>query len=148
MRTLNCNQAVKGKTQHLCPMQFDIAERSIDRFTKRGETVLDPFAGIGTVPFCAVKMGRRAVGVELSPRYFIDAVEYVKQAEREASVRTLFDLDAVVSEPADDVPEELTAAASERLDAVSPIHVDAPAFGPLFGDAAPMPAPTATHTGT
>ena len=143
MRTLNCNQAVKGKTQHLCPMQFDIAERSIDRFTKRGETVLDPFAGIGTVPFCAVKMGRRAVGVELSPRYFIDAVEYVKQAEREASVRTLFDLDAVVSEPTDDVPEELSVASSERLDAVSPIHVDAPAFGPLFGDAPPLLAPEA-----
>ena len=139
MRTLNCTQAVKGKAQHLSPMQFDIAERSIDRFTKRGETVLDPFAGIGTVPFCAVKMGRRAVGIELSPRYFVDAVEYVKQAERVATVPTLFDLDAAVSDDTPDVPEELADVAPVKLDAVSPIHVDAPAFGPLFGTDAPPP---------
>jgi DNA modification methylase len=59
-----------------------------------GETVFDPFAGLGTVPYCAVKLGRKGRGHELNPRYHGDAAGYCRAAEREASVPTLFDLDA------------------------------------------------------
>ena len=49
MLTLNTAQSQRNKEMHLCPMQFDIAERLINRFTMKGETVLDPFVGSGTV---------------------------------------------------------------------------------------------------
>jgi DNA modification methylase len=91
MRTLNMIQAQKGKEQHLCPMQFDIADRLIDRFTNVGEVVYDPFAGIGSVPYRALLKGRKALGVELSPRYFADACHYLKAAENQMSMPSLFD---------------------------------------------------------
>lgn len=93
MRTLNSSQYAKGREMHLCPMQFDLAERVINQFSMPGEVVLDPFAGIGTVSMMAVKMGRRGLGVELSERYFEDAVYYCHEAEARRSVPTLFDLE-------------------------------------------------------
>lgn len=92
MRTLNMLQERKGQQQHLCPLQFDIVDRLIVQFSMEGETVFDPFAGLMTVPYCAVKLGRRGVGVELNPDYWRDGVAYVEAAAAEASVPTLFDV--------------------------------------------------------
>ncbi|WP_214103190.1 DNA methyltransferase [Acrocarpospora catenulata] len=92
MRTLNMMQERKGQQFHLCPLQFDIVERLINQFSMRGELVFDPFGGLMTVPYCAIRMGRRGLGVELNPQYFRDGVAYVEAAEREASLPTLFDL--------------------------------------------------------
>ena len=90
MRTLNMIQSQKGKEQHLCPMQFDIAYRLIERFTNKGETVFDPFGGIMSVPYCAIKKGRKAIATELSNRYFFDGVQHLKAAENEISMPDLF----------------------------------------------------------
>jgi len=95
MRTLNMTQKAKGREMHLCPLQLDIVERVIRLHSMEGETVLDPFAGIGTVPFLAVKMRRRPIGFELNPEYFRDAIGYAEAAERDLSTVTLFDLMAV-----------------------------------------------------
>jgi hypothetical protein len=92
MRTLNMLQERHGRQMHLCPLQFDIVDRLLARFTQPGETVYDPFAGLGTVPYCAVKLGRRGAGVELNPTYWRDGVAYVDAAARQASIPTLFDL--------------------------------------------------------
>lgn len=109
MRTLNGQQQHKGREIHLCPLQFDTVDRCILQRSMEGEIVLDPFAGIGTVPYCALKLGRKAIGVELSPRYFPDAVYYCRQAESEAVMPTLFDLLDVQPVP---VPAETAAAGS------------------------------------
>jgi DNA modification methylase len=58
MRTLNGAQAAKGKEMHLCPLQFDIVDRAIEQYTMEGETVYDPFGGLMTVPYCAIKLKR------------------------------------------------------------------------------------------
>jgi hypothetical protein len=92
MRTLNMLQERKGAQMHLCPLQFDIVDRLIAQFSMPGETVLDPFGGLMTVPYCAVKLGRRGVGIELNPGYFRDGAVYVEAAAAELSVPTLFDL--------------------------------------------------------
>lgn len=97
MRTLNTLQAAQERVQHLCPMQFDIAERLITRFSMPGEVVYDPFAGLGTVPYCAVKLKRRGLGTELSPEYFTEAVRYCRAIEARMAVPTLFDLDAAAA---------------------------------------------------
>ena len=49
-----------------------------------------------TVPYCALKLGRRGVGVELNPGYFLDGLAYVEAAEREAAAPSLFDLTEAV----------------------------------------------------
>ncbi len=39
----------------------------IENYCKRGDTVLDPFAGRGTALYSAAISGRRALGIELNP---------------------------------------------------------------------------------
>ena len=92
MRTLNCNQVAKNREQHICPISFDICDRVINQFSMKGETVLDPFAGLGTVPMRAVMLGRRGLGIELSADYYRDSLYYMQQAERKLSTPSLFDL--------------------------------------------------------
>ena len=75
-----------------CPLQFDIVDRLIVQFSMSGETILDPFAGLMTVPYCAVKLGRSGIGIELNAGYFRDGALYVEAAARQATVPTLFDL--------------------------------------------------------
>lgn len=91
MLTLNGAQSAAGREMHLCPMQFDIADRVIEQMSMPGETVLDPFGGLMTVPYRAVLKGRKAIGIELSPAYFADGAMYCKAAEQEMSMPSLFD---------------------------------------------------------
>lgn len=92
MRTLNGAQSAAGRDQHLCPMQFDIADRAIEQYSMPGEEVFDPFGGLMTVPYCAIKLGRRGCGVELAKPYFLDGAAYCAAAAREVSMPSLFDL--------------------------------------------------------
>jgi len=92
MLSLNSAQSASGREMHLCPLQLDIVERVLRQFSMEGETVFDPFVGLGTVAYIAVKMRRRGIGVELNPRYFTDAVGYLRRMEAQKSAPTLFDL--------------------------------------------------------
>jgi DNA modification methylase len=92
MRTLNSEQNRKGWEQHVCPLQLDIVERLIDRYSNPGDLVLDPFAGLHTVPYVAVLKGRRGYGVELNSDYWRDGVAYCRAAEQKVSMPGLFDL--------------------------------------------------------
>ena len=95
MMTLNAAQSAKGREMHLCPMQFDLADRVIAQFTMEGETVLDPFGGLMTVPYRAVKLKRKAIGIELNKPYVLDGAKYCEAAARQVDMPDLFD----VSEP-------------------------------------------------
>lgn len=91
MRTLNTTQSRRRAQLHVCPLQLDIAERIINRYSNEGDLVLDPFAGLMTVPMTAVKKGRRGYGIELNPDYFRDGVGYLQAAEDDVASPTLFD---------------------------------------------------------
>ena len=91
MKTLNTTQSQRRQALHVCPLQIDIVERIINRYSNPGDLVFDPFGGLMTVPYMAVKMGRRGYGVELNPDYFRDGVGYLDAAEREIDQPTLFD---------------------------------------------------------
>jgi len=91
MRTLNSEQSRKRLQMHVCPLQLDIVERIINRYTNLGEVVFDPFAGLFTVPYMAVKLGRYGLGVELNPDYFRDGIGYLREAEEQIEAPTLFD---------------------------------------------------------
>ena len=91
MRTLNTQQSQRKAEMHICPLQIDIVERIINRYSNEGEVVYDPFGGLMTVPYCAVKMNRYGIGCELNVDYFRDGVGYLQEAENEISMPTLFD---------------------------------------------------------
>jgi DNA modification methylase len=91
MKTFNTTQSQKRLQMHVCPLQFDIVERIINRYSNPGDLVLDPFGGLMTVPERAVRLGRRGYGIELNTDYFRDGVGYLKAAEAEVDMPTLFD---------------------------------------------------------
>jgi hypothetical protein len=68
--------------QHISPLQLDVIERCIDLWSNEGDTVLTPFLGIGSEVYCAARMGRRGIGVELKPSYFAQAVKNLAEIEK------------------------------------------------------------------
>jgi DNA methylase len=62
---------VRNRFHALCPyfamFPEAFAEQWIERLTKPGEIVLDPFCGRGTAPFQAILMDRRAIGNDINP---------------------------------------------------------------------------------
>lgn len=92
MRTLNTEQARKDLEQHLCPMQYDIVDRLIGRYSNPGDLVYDPFGGLATVAVRAIRAGRRGRVVELNPGYFLDGVRYLQAEEQKVNTPSLFDL--------------------------------------------------------
>ena len=74
--------------KHICPLQLDVIERCLTLYSNPGDLVLDPFNGIGSTGFQALKMGRKYLGVELKPEYAKQAAKFLNEAE--ASQRTLF----------------------------------------------------------
>lgn len=95
MRTLNSDQSRRKLQQHICPLQFDIVNRLIIRYSNEGETIFDPFAGIMTVPFRAVKLNRYGIGVELNYDYYRDGCGYLLAAEEERKAPTLFEVENI-----------------------------------------------------
>ena len=91
MKTLNTTQSQRRQALHVCPLQIDIVERIIDRYSNPGDVVLDPFGGLMTVPEVAVKKGRYGIGIELNRDYWKDGVEYCESAEASIERPTLFD---------------------------------------------------------
>ena len=92
MRTLNTSQSQRRQALHVCPLQLDIVERLIDRYSNPGDLVLDPFGGLGTVALEAMKAGRRGYTIELNNDYFRDAVGYLKEFEEKEETLSLFDM--------------------------------------------------------
>ncbi len=93
MRTLNTNQSQQKRMMHVCPLQLDIVDRLINRYSNPGDLVLDPFGGLGTVALEAIKAGRKGYTIELNNDYFRDAVGYLKgyESEQEMTI-SMFDL--------------------------------------------------------
>ena len=78
--------------KHVCPLQLDVISRCLRLYTRPGDVVMDPFNGIGSTGYEAVKMGRKYVGFELKPEYAAQAGANI--AEAEATQGTLFGMAA------------------------------------------------------
>lgn len=92
MRTLNSRQSQRNLQMHICPLQLDLVERLIERYSNEGEVVFDPFGGIGTVPYCAIRKRRFGLATELNHDYWRDGLSYLREAEGTVTAPTLFDL--------------------------------------------------------
>lgn len=97
MLTLNTEQSRRAQAMHVCPLQFDIVDRLIARFSNPGDLVFDPFGGLFTVPVRALRAGRRGRAVELNHGYFLDGVKYLEAEERSKALPTLFDVAGLAS---------------------------------------------------
>jgi DNA modification methylase len=69
--------------RHIAPLQLEVIRRAIELWSNPGDTVLSPFAGIGSEGYVAIKLGRRFVGIELKESYFNIAVNNLIAAEKE-----------------------------------------------------------------
>ena len=74
--------------RHVCPLQLDVIENCLRLYSKPGDVVMDPFNGIGSTGYQAIKMFRRYLGFELKPEYAAQADKNLRDAER--SVGDLF----------------------------------------------------------
>jgi DNA modification methylase len=92
MNTLNAKQVSGKREKHICPLQFDIIERLINRYSMPGEIILDPFGGLFSTAYKAVEMERKSIVIELNSEYFGDGLSYIKTILAKKKVPTLFDL--------------------------------------------------------
>lgn len=72
--------------RHICPLQLPLIERCVRLWSNPGETVVSPFAGIGSEGVVSVRLGRRFVGCELKASYWRTAVENLRQVEQQPSL--------------------------------------------------------------
>ena len=90
--TLQRKSAREEKDErHICPLQLEVIRRGIELWTNPGDIVLDPFTGIGSTEYVALKSGRRAIGCELKPSYYKQAVSNCLAALAEGTVEDLTD---------------------------------------------------------
>jgi DNA modification methylase len=83
--------------KHVCPLQLEVIRRLVKLYTNPGETVLDPFMGIGSVAYVALEQGRNALGFELKESYHTIAVRNGRKAveARESEQVDLFSIAGV-----------------------------------------------------
>lgn len=93
--TLNTAVAREAADErHICPLQLGFIERCVRLWSNPGELVLTPFAGIGSELYQSVKLGRKAIGIELKPSYWATAVSNLTRLEEDMSAPSLFDVGA------------------------------------------------------
>ena len=91
--TLNAKAAREAEDErHVCPMALDLIERAIHLWSNPGDVIFDPYSGIGSTGYIAIKTGRKFIGSELKTAYFKQAVKNIGMARE--SHGSLFDVDA------------------------------------------------------
>ena len=86
--------------RHICPLQLETIERCIRLWSNPGELVCDPFAGIGSTGYVALKHARRFVGCELKQSYYEAACKNIRRALASKAQHSLFDMAAATGAPA------------------------------------------------
>lgn len=71
--------------RHVHPLQLDVIERACVLWSNPGEVVLTPFMGVGSECYGAVLNGRKAIGIELKPSYYRQAVRNMASIGTDAS---------------------------------------------------------------
>lgn len=71
--------------RHCHPLQLDVIARAVELRTNPGEVVLDPFNGVGSSVYQAVRMDRRGIGIDLKPTYYRQAVKNCAKARESRS---------------------------------------------------------------
>jgi len=76
--------------RHVHPLQLDVIERALILWSNPGETILTPFMGVGSEVYVAVELERKAIGIELKPSYYRQAVRNLERVKTMPSELSLF----------------------------------------------------------
>jgi DNA modification methylase len=87
--------------KHICPLQLQVIERGLELWSNPGDLVLSPFAGIGSEGYCALRMGRKFVGIELAKKYYDQSVANLNRVEEEKA------MDLFAKKPEDEAEPQL-----------------------------------------
>lgn len=79
--------------KHVCPLQMDVIDRCLALWSSPGETLLTPFMGVGSEVFGALKNGRKAVGIELKPSYYRQALRNICDVSAESGLSLFHDME-------------------------------------------------------
>lgn len=80
--TLNAKAAREAEDErHVCPMALDLIERAIHLWSNPGDVIFDPYSGIGSTGYMAIKTGRKFIGSELKASYFAQACKHIASAK-------------------------------------------------------------------
>lgn len=74
--------------RHVCPLQIGVIDRCLRLYSKPGDVVMDPFNGVGSTGYQAIKRARHYIGFELKPEYAAQANKNLQAAEQ--SIGDLF----------------------------------------------------------
>lgn len=69
--------------KHICPLQLTVIRRLISLYSNENETVLSPFAGIGSEGYESILNNRKFIGIELKESYYKEAIKNLERALRE-----------------------------------------------------------------
>lgn len=67
--------------KHVHPLQLDVIDRAITLRSNPGDIILSPFAGVGSEPYSAVSLGRKAVAIELKTSYYRQMVQNMESID-------------------------------------------------------------------
>lgn len=76
--------------RHICPLQLDFIDRCIRLWSNKDELVFDPFGGLGSTPYEAVKLGRKGMSIELKHSYWVESIKLISQLDKQLNTATLF----------------------------------------------------------
>ena len=89
--TLNERQGREDADErHICPLQLPTIERLVILYSNPGDTVLSPFAGIGSEIVKSIELGRKGLGFELKKSYFDEAVKNCKAEDKKKGQLKMF----------------------------------------------------------
>lgn len=93
IKVLNGKVAKQAEDEkHICPLQYDLIERCITRWSNPGDVCLDYFSGIGSVPWQAIRMDRKGLGIELKRSYYELACRFLAEQELQLAQPRMFDM--------------------------------------------------------
>jgi DNA modification methylase len=93
-RMLNGSSAREAVDErHICPLALDLIERCVKLWSAPGDTILDPFGGIGSTSYVAIENYRKGIHIELKESYYDQSIKYCQDAEsRRVGHNTMLDL--------------------------------------------------------
>jgi DNA modification methylase len=78
--SLKDDQPITEEIDHPCPKSIRWMNWAVDRASRIGEKIVDPFMGSGTTGVACANLGRKFIGIEIERKYFDIACERIDAA--------------------------------------------------------------------
>ena len=90
-KTLNVQAArSENDEKHICPLQLQTIARCLELWSNKGDTVLSPFAGVGSEGYESIQRDRNFIGIELKPSYYEQMVKNLERLDKSYKQTSIF----------------------------------------------------------